>query len=371
MEDIEPCIDAVMLARCEGIGPATVRKLIEHFGDASTVLRTSATALRTEGKLTDRTIAALADQALRAQCRRDVDEALRLGGRVLVPGDPEFPRRLLRCTDGPTVLYVVGQPELNASRMVSIVGTRQVSSYGREVCDKLIGELAPYGVTVVSGLAYGVDICAHRAALKFGLPTIGCLAHGIQRIYPTDHTTDARHMIESGGGWVSEFAPGVQPVRTNFPERNRVIAGLSDATIVIESGTKGGSMITAHIAASYHREVFAVPGPVTALTSSGCNALIRSLEAILLSHGAQVARELDWEKGSPVARQLNLMLELTAAQRVVVDRLGSGGPRQVDFLAEDLRAAGFAAAELPAALIQLEMQGLIRQLPGKRYRLVT
>jgi DNA processing protein len=368
MENINAWIDAVHLSRCEGIGPAITRKLLERFGVAREVLAADDEQLRALG-LHAAALSDLRDESLRAQARRDVERTLELGGRLVVPGDADYPLRLLRCSDAPVVLFAVGMPELNTARTVAVVGTRQVTPYGRACCEQIVAELAPYGVTVISGLAYGVDIVAHRAALAHGLPTVACLAHGIHRVYPNEHRKEAFAMLEQKGGWLTEFPPGVQPVRNNFPERNRIIAGLSDATVVIESGTKGGSMITARIASSYHREVFAVPGPITSATSAGCNALIRNLEAILLSHGVQVARELGWEKTTRPDKQLGLLLDLSEPERFVCDRLTLDGARHVDVLRADLHEAGFDEVNLAALLINLEMQGLIRQLPGQRFRL--
>lgn len=368
MDHIEEVIDALTISRADGIGPATARKLIAHFGSASTALRAPTQVIINEVGVLQRVAVALKDAALRAHCQRDIEEAIKLGGRVIQLGDPDYPRRLLNCNDAPVVLFVVGSPELNARRMISVVGTRLVSDYGKAACEKIIGELEPYGCTIVSGLAYGVDICAHRAALSHNLPTIACMAHGIQRIYPTEHTATAKAMLENGGGWVTEFAPGMQPKRNNFPERNRIIGGLSDATIVIESGTKGGSMITARIAASYHREVFALPGHITERQAAGCNSLIRNMEAILLTHGAQVARELNWEKVPQSAKQLPLLIDLSPEERFICELL-TEGPLHVDLIAARSKESGFDVGQLPLLFINLELRGLIIQLPGQRFRL--
>lgn len=369
MDHTDEVIAALTLSRSDGIGPATARKLIAHFGSASAVLRAPAEQITQETGVSERIATALNDAPLRAQCQRDIEAALKLGGKALHLNDPEYPQRLLHCNDAPIVLFVVGSPDLNARRIIAVVGTRKVSDYGKQVCEKIIGELEPYGCSIVSGLAYGVDICAHHAAMKYGLPTMACLAHGIQRIYPSEHTSTARSMIEQGGGWVTEFAPGMQPKRNNFPERNRIIAGMCDATIVIESGNKGGSMITARIAASYHREVFAVPGRITDTQASGCNSLIKNMEALLLSHGAQLARELQWEKAPQTAKQLPLLVDLSPEERFICELLVDG-PLHVDLIAARMHEQGIEIGQLPLLFIHLEMRGLIRQHPGQRFSLL-
>jgi DNA processing protein len=370
MDEFERLVDAVSLGRADGIGPATARRLIRHYGSATDARKAPVKEHKALG-LTDKVIQALRDPAHHTLCKHEVQRALDLGARVVTLGDLDYPRRLAECTDAPVALYVMGNPELNPPRSVAMVGTRQVSAYGKEMCDRIVRELQPYGATVISGLAYGVDIHAHRAALQHGLPTVACLAHGLHRIYPNEHVREAREMVENGGGWITEFAPGVQPVRTNFPERNRIIAGLADATVVVESGEKGGSMITARLAASYHREVFAVPGMVTSKQSGGCNVLIRRLEAVLLTDGAQLARELGWENGKGKPRQLALLHDLSDEERCVVNALSANGIRHVDVMLSDLEQAGFNQASLPVLVFNLEMQGIIRQLPGKRYSLIT
>lgn len=369
METLERAINAMHLARAEGIGPARARKLLEHFGNADAVLHASKKELQALSLLPEGAIRSLRDKALHAQCRLAVEENAALGARSIVIGDPEYPQRLLNCSDAPLLLFVKGHADLNAQRIVAIVGTRRVSDYGVRSCEWLIEQLAPYGVTVVSGMAYGVDIVAHRAALAHGLPGIACMAHGIQTVYPSQHRQEAERMLEHGGAWITEYPPGTFPVRTNFPERNRVIAGLADATIVIESNTKGGSMITARIAASYHREVFAVPGEITKPMSAGCNSLIRNMEAQLLSHGAQVARELGWESKVPSERQLQLFLELNEVQRSICQHIAAKSPRPIDLLQADLAAESVSPSQVLSELLELELLGVIRQYPGKRYSL--
>jgi DNA processing protein len=352
------------------VGPTKARKLIETFGTLTEVFRAKPALLRKDGKLTANAVSDLHDPVLRAQSLRDVQNAIALGGKVCVIGDFDYPQRLLRCNDAPIVLFIQGSPELNSRRIISVVGTRNVSAYGKAACARIIAELAPYNPTIVSGLAYGVDICAHREAMRHGLPTVACLAHGLHRIYPSDHNSVAKEMLEQGG-WVTEFAPGVQPVRQNFPERNRIIAGISDATLVIESGSKGGSMITARIAASYNREVFALPGEILNRNAAGCNGLIRSNEAALVTHGVHIAEELGWDTSGRQAVQMNLLLELRPEQRTVAQIIQREGSIHIDALVAELFHHGIGAGTIPMLLIEMEMLGTVRQLPGQRFTLTS
>ncbi len=370
MDEFLRLVDAIALGRTDGIGPATARRLIRQFGSPTDARNAPLKDLKALG-LNDKVITAFRDPVHHSFCKREVQRALDLGARVVTLGDLDYPRRLAECADAPVALFVMGSPELNAPRTVAMVGTRQVSAYGKEMSERIVHELLPYGATIISGLAYGVDIHAHRAALKHGLPTVACLAHGVHRIYPSEHVREAHEMLEHGGGWITEFAPGIQPVRTNFPERNRIIAGLADATVVIESGEKGGSMITARLAASYHREVFALPGMVTSKQSGGCHVLIRRLEAALLTDGHQIARELGWTGNQGKPRQLALLHDLSDQERCIVDAISRHGTRHVDVLLGDLEQGGHASASLAVVLFNLEMQGVIRQLPGKRFSLIT
>lgn len=370
MEDIEKAVLGLSLSRADGVGPTKARKLIETFGSLSEVFRATPALLRKDGKLTTNAVSDLHDPALRAQSLRDVQNAVALGAKVCVLGDFDYPQRLLRCNDAPIVLYIQGSPELNSRRIISVVGTRSISAYGKDACARIIAELAPYSPTIVSGLAYGVDICAHREAMRHGLPTVACLAHGLHRIYPSDHYSAAKEMLDQGG-WVTEFAPGVQPVRQNFPERNRIIAGISDATLVIESGAKGGSMITARIAASYNREVFALPGEILNRNAAGCNGLIRNHEAALVTHGMQIAQELGWDTSGRQAVQMNLLLELNPEQRIVAQIIQREGSIHIDTLVAELFHQGIGAGTIPMLLIEMEMLGTLRQLPGQRFTLIS
>ncbi|MFM1932024.1 MAG: DNA-protecting protein DprA [Bacteroidota bacterium] len=360
---LDETTEIIAFGMTEGVGPSTARKLLQQFGSVHDVLSASGVRLRQLG-FSEKLINGLKDKTVRALARKEAEHLLNAGGRAVVIGQPGYPSRLSGCPDAPVVLFIKGLPDLDAPRMVSIVGTRRATHYGQEVCRALVQELAIYKVSIVSGLAFGIDIVAHRAALDQGLPTVACLAHGLDRIYPKEHYRDALAMLDAGG-WVSEFAHGTAPSREHFPSRNRVIAGLSDCTVVIESDRKGGSIITARLAASYHREVFAIPGDIRNTLSNGCHMLIRRLEAQLITHGSQIARELGWEREMEQL-QLRMPIGLEPDQALVAEVLQQRGPTHLDEL-------GFYCAELGSrlsfTLLQMELLGIVKHLPGQRYSL--
>lgn len=237
--------------------------------------------------------------------------------------DAAYPQRLLQCYDAPTMLYYRGIADLNTSRIVAVVGSRMHTDYGKEICGKLVGDLADSGVLVVSGLAYGIDSLAHKCALDAQLNTVGVLAHGLDKIYPPGHTTMAKEMIEQGG-LLTEFETKTKPDRHNFPSRNRIVAGMSDATIVVETDVKGGSMITAELANGYNKDVFAFPGRVADKKSSGCNYLIKTNRANLLTDGKQLLETMGWAplKTRTAKRQTReLFINLTSEEQLIIDLL--------------------------------------------------
>jgi len=278
--------------------------------------------------------------------------------------DADYPRRLKQAEDAPVLIYSKGGVETEAEHMVAIVGTRSPTEQGKRLCVELVEALKESNATIVSGLAYGIDIVAHRTALKNDMPTIGCVAHGLDRLYPGEHANTAKEMLRMGG-LVSElpsdstFAPG------NFPARNRIIAGLSDCTVVVESGPKGGSLITADIASSYDREVFAFPGRPTDPQSEGCNKLIQQNKAALVTSGKDVITLMEWlPKKGKAPKQAALFLELMPEEQVLVDIIVAKGKVDIDELCVQSKMAQGKAAGL---LLNLEFNGVIRALPGKVY----
>ena len=288
--------------------------------------------------------------------------------------DDDYPQRLLECADAPLVLYYKGNSDLNQTRIISIVGTRQITNYGRDLCHKFIrelNELCPQ-VLIVSGLAYGVDICAHRESLAVGYETIGVLAHGLDQIYPYHHRDTAAQMVEHGG-LLTEFMTQTNADKANFVRRNRIVAGMSDATIVIESAAKGGSLITAEIAQSYDRAVFAFPGNIGQPFSEGCNNLIRDNGAGLISSAEDFVKAMGWEYDA-VRRQAladgierQLFPELSPEEQKIVSLLQQTNDLQLNIISVK---TGIAIHQITAMLFQLEMKGVVKPLAGGMYHLL-
>lgn len=280
--------------------------------------------------------------------------------------DKNYPHRLKSCSDAPVLLYTKGDFSLNNQKMVAIVGTRDATDYGKEICEKIIRSFEGQNVVVVSGLAHGIDAYIHRFCLKYNVPTIGVLGNGLDRVYPAIHRELAHKMVENGG-LLSEFIPGTLPDRQNFPLRNRIVAGMTDATIVVESKKRGGSLITANLANDYSRDVFAFPGSVHMDTSQGCNLLIAQQKAHLIQNADDFLRMMDWkeEKNKKVSSvQHQLFLDLTEPQETIVNCLRKNGKLHIDFLSMEIK---MPISLLNQELFTLEMNGVVRSLPGKMY----
>ncbi len=280
---------------------------------------------------------------------------------------PEFPYRLNQCDDAPLILYGKGEMNFNSIKTVAIVGTRNASDYGRAICDELIASFIGKNIVVVSGLAYGIDIYVHQLCVKYSIETIGVLGHGLDRMYPSIHKNTALQM-QKNGGVLTEFLPGTDPDRMNFPMRNRIVAGMCDATIVIESGAKGGSLITAELANDYSRDVFAFPGDIFKEYSTGCNFLIQQDRAHLITKSKDFFRIMDWENAkTPVPIQKNLFLDdLNEEEKEIVLFLKDKGIASIDFLTLKI---GVTTGTMSGLLLNLEFLGLVKSLPGKRYKL--
>jgi DNA processing protein len=283
--------------------------------------------------------------------------------------DNGYPGRLLNCYDSPTLLYFKGDADLNASKIIAIIGTRNHTEYGKQLTEKLIADLAALNITIVSGLAYGIDAIGHKAALKNNLPTIGVLAHGLDQVYPSQHTGLARDIIKHGGGLLTEFRSNTNPDKHNFPARNRIVAGMSDATIVIETGIKGGSMITAELANGYNKDVFAFPGKVTDSKSGGCNSLIKNNKAVLLTEAEELIEIMGWEEKHQkpgAGSQKQLFIELNNEEKIIVEILKEKDTAHID---EINFKSGLSSSAVAAAILNLELQNLVTSQPGKLYSL--
>ena len=359
------------LTKVEGVGDILARQLLEAFGDAESIFRMSRTALTKVPGIGTTLIAHLQDPNV----LRKAEQELRFidDNRISLYyiADPNYPARLRECADAPILFYFKGEADLNAAHVLSIVGTRHATPYGMEQTDRLLADLAARypDLLVVSGLAYGIDICAHRAALRHGLPTVAVLAHGLDRIYPAIHRQTAVEMLKRGG-LLTDFPTGTNPDRPNFVRRNRIVAGLAEATLVVESAEKGGSLITADLACSYGREVFAFPGRTSDHYSAGCNTLIRQNKAALITDAASLVEALRWdirEASQPLPQQTQLLFpEEEEGNGRILRWLSQQGKAHINEIA---LAMDLPVSQLAPLLFELEMNGQIKSLPGGMYRL--
>lgn len=279
-----------------------------------------------------------------------------------------YPERLKQCSDSPIMLYYKGSIPLHSQRIVSVVGTRKATSYGIGICNQLIQDLSNSNVIIVSGLAYGIDAIAHKAAIDNKLPTLGVLAHGLDRIYPAAHKSLATKMITQGG-LLTEYLKNTNPDRENFPSRNRIVAGLSDATIVIESGIRGGAIITAEIANSYNRDVFVFPGRVHDEYSLGCNYMIKHNKAALIENAEDLKFQMGWNDPTSAQKnkQMKLFVKLSEEEEIIVAFIQTNEPCSIDFICTNLT---ITTSKIAAALLNLELNGIVKALPGKLYKIM-
>jgi DNA processing protein len=357
------------LSFIRNIGPSSAKSLLAHFGDAEQIFKASRTKLLKVPGIGEKRIDMLDFSEVLNRAEEELKFIEKNEIKVIFYTDKAYPKRLKNCADGPILLYAKGNADLNPPHVISIVGTRNATEYGKQLCRQLVEELQQYNVLIVSGLALGIDVTAHKESLKQNLQTVGVLGHGLDRIYPAQNRSTAEKMIENGG-LLTEFPSGTIPDRENFPQRNRIVAGLADATIVIEASVKGGALITAEIANSYNRDVFAFPGRINDEYSEGCNFLIRNNKAALLTCTADLAYSLGWELADgtrPPAEQLVLPIDLSADERVIFDIIHQhNAPLAIDDLTIK---TNMPVSQLAMNLLNMEMQGFIRSLPGKVYSL--
>ncbi len=356
------------LQHVPNIGDITAKRLIAHCGSAETVLNEKKQNLLKIDGIGSVTIGDLFKTHHLKEAEKEIEFIKQNGINVLYFQESDYPERLKHCIDGPILLFQVGNIDLKNQRLISIVGTRKITTSGMAFCESLIEQLAPYNPIIVSGFAYGTDITAHKAAMKNNLQTIGCLAHGLNQIYPKVHK---KYMVdvEKNGGFFTDFWSTDTFDRNNFLKRNRVIAGLSEATIVIESAEKGGSLVTADIANSYNREVFAVPGRTTDSQSTGCNNLIKQQKAHMLTVPADIPYILNWElegKEKPVV-QKQLFVELDDTEKAIYNFLKENEKEQLDMIAINCQIPIFKVASV---LLNMELKGVVRPLPGKMFEVV-
>jgi DNA processing protein len=361
----------ISLSLIPGIGSITAKSLIAYTGSAEQVFLEKEKALREIPGVGTILAKNIKTSKVRLRAEQEIEFIEKNGINALFYLEENYPQRLHACNDAPIILYVKGTPDLNCSRVISIVGTRHATEYGKQTVDYFITALAErgYQVLIVSGLAYGIDVQAHKSALNFGLATVGVMGHGLETIYPQIHTSIAKEMIEKNGGLVSDFLSNSPIDKTNFLKRNRIIAGLSDATIVVESAKKGGALVTAEIANSYNRDVFAFPGRRGDIYSEGCNFLIKSNRAALIESVADLEYVMNWSpgKGKVDAFQPRLFNDLSPDEKIIVDLLQAEGETAIDLICIK---TGLTMNKVSPTLLNLEFAGIVKGLPGKVFKVI-
>lgn len=363
----EQTLYLIALTKVTGLGDTRIKKLVAYCGGPKEVFSQSKTFLEKIPTVGNAIASAVRNSDVFKEAEKELEFAVKNDVKAVSFLDAGYPNRLKHCEDSPVVLYVKGNGNINSERSVAVVGTRNATRYGKEMTEKMVEKLAESNITIVSGLAYGIDIAAHKAALKFDTPTIACLAHGLDRIYPQLHTNTANEILEKGA-LITDFPIGTKPDRENFPKRNRIVAGMADATIVVEASAKGGALITADLASGYNRDVFAIPGQVGDEFSEGCNRLIRDLKASLITSGDDVLRALNWDDRTEKAKpqpQRRLLIDLTEEQEKVVSVL-----REQNHTIDRLTVlSGYPMNKVASILLELEFEGIVSNLPGKVYKL--
>ncbi|HVG11469.1 MAG TPA: DNA-processing protein DprA [Flavisolibacter sp.] len=348
------------------IGDVHAKILLEYYGSASAIFKAKKAELEgLEGIGAVRAASIRSFKDFKA-AEREIGFIEKYGIQTLSIRDSHYPQRLLNCYDAPSLLFYKGTANLNASRIIGIVGTRSSSDYGRSVTEKLVRDLSEQEVLIASGLAFGIDATAHKASLQNNLPTVGVVGHGLGSIYPAEHAGLAKEMIRTNGGILSEFFSQTKPDKHNFPLRNRLVAGLCDAIVVVETGVKGGSMITAKLADGYNRDVFAVPGRTIDKASTGCNYLIKHQKAQLLTDADSLLEVMGWKaKPKATKKQRTLFTNLSEDEQKLLQLFEAEDKLHIDNL--NLRS-GLSCSTVAACLLNLELQGIVESLPGKQYR---
>ncbi len=361
----EQLLCRIALTLIKGVGSVLARQLLHFMGSPEAIFADRSELARKLPRASHRLIDAVFAPAVMERARRELEQIRAKGLQTYFITDENYPPLLKECVDAPILFYYKGNADLSPARALSVVGTRNITAYGRSATERIIADLAHAipDLLIVSGLAYGVDVTAHKAALANGLPTVGVLAHGLDRIYPSSHRSVATEML-AHGGLLTDYPTGTEPERFNFVGRNRIVAGLSHATLVIESAVKGGSLITAELASDYNRDVLALPGRATDSRSAGCNTLIREQKAALVTSAEDILSLLSWSSTAEAQSQ-TLAFEpdnwpdtpvaklLLHAQSISVDEL--------------TRETGLSINDVSAQLFDMELDGLIRSLPGGMY----
>jgi len=358
----------IALSHQKGYGNSVIRKLLQFSGTAS-ALFLDFNSVRKKFKTTRSFPSA---PVLTHEIENAVHQELEVAAKNNITHcfftDDDYPKRLLRCNDAPYMFSYKGSNQFNMDKTLAIVGTRNATSYGKDVVRRIVSDLSSNNISIISGLAMGIDTFAHEAALDYRLHTVGVLGSGFGNIYPTSNKKLAKRMTDSGSTLVSEYSYYTLPDRQNFPKRNRIIAGMADALLVVETGKRGGSIITACIAHSYQRDVFAIPGSVFESSQEGCHELIRQNLAALVTSGKDIIEMMGWDEEKPKLIQPQLFHNLNEDEETVVSIIQNLNEPHIDEIFTQLNT--FPSSKMASILLGLELKGIIEALPGKRYKLI-
>ena len=357
----------IALTKTPKVGPVIGKNLISYCGGIEAVFKESKKNLIKIPGIGPIIAENFDPVSLQLEAEKEMDFVAKNDITLLSYLDKSYPKRMLQIESCPLILYYKGSALLNHHRTVAIVGTRKPSDYGKAMCEKIVEGLKPFDVLLISGLAYGIDVTAHKKSLEADIPTVGVLGHGLDRFYPSDHTALAKKMIQHHGGVITEFPSGTLPDRENFPMRNRIIAAMSDVVVVIESKRKGGSIISAEFANDFNRDVFALPGPVNDERSEGCNKLIKQNKAHLIESASDIAYVMRWEElDAKKVVQQQLFIELEEDESRMMTIIRDAREITIDVLTYKMAMTPSSVSSL---LLNLEFKGLVRSLPGKKYTL--
>lgn len=369
--DSKELLSLIALQHIPGVGSITAKRLVESIGSATLLFEQRTELPKLIPNVQPSLVKALDCPTAHRRAEQELEFIDKHHITCIGYHDEAYPSRLRECDDAPILLFYHGNVTLNPRRIVSIVGTRKCTDYGRDLCENFVRDLATLcpDTLIVSGVAYGIDVCAHRAAIKYGLPTVGVLAHGLDRIYPSVHRNVAVQMTQCGG-LLTEYVSHTEPERQNFLQRNRIVAGMADATIVVESAAKGGSLVTASIANSYGRDCFTFPGRIDAPTSAGCHRLIRHNQAALITSAEDFVEAMMWDttkKNAPETIQQTLFPTLSEEESHIIqvlDKYPEG--TTINTLVTD---TNLPVHRLSAILFELELRDIVRPLAGSIYKL--
>ena len=361
----EENIFEIALGLVPGIGNVLAKHLISYRGSAKNIFQTPKGKLMKIPGIGSKIADAIISTEVLKKAETELTLAEKKGVSLLFYTSPKYPKRLKNLLNAPVLLYYNGNADLNSTKILSIVGTRKATEYGRNFIEKLLTELQSFkDLLIVSGLAYGIDICAHKTCLKKQIPTVGVMANGLDMVYPYEHKDFAKQMIEQGG-LLTENRFGTRPDAPKFPERNRIIAGMSDAVLVVEAAKSGGALITAEIANSFDIEVFALPGSINQKYSEGCNQLIKNHKAHLVTNTEDIIKMLNWDMET-ISKKKKLTISLNNAEKAVYELLQNKN-LQIDELSY---LSQISMSQIPSVLLGMEIKGIVKVLPGQKYCLV-